>query len=169
MTKLSRFYLNNVPEEAALRERGFYWVHYYEKWTMAYWDGDNWLMFGSNVRMSDRNFLGIDEERIKLPNETTKHYHYNMFIFPDYFHEGKLPREIYMNTTRVTLSEAKIVADCLMVAAIAMVAPYQMPKGYKNVLQEAADWLGMTTSEPILPPTAEGFYQYAKRSGLINE
>lgn len=90
-----------------------------------------------------------------------------MFKFPDYFHEGKLPRELYMNTTRVILSEAKIVADCLEVAAIATIAPNEMPKGYQDVLQEAADWLGMTTTEPFLPPTAEGFSQYAKRSGLI--
>lgn len=93
-----------------------------------------------------------------------------MLIFPDYFETGQLPREPYMNTTRLTISDAKLTADCLMVAALAMVTPKEkMPKDYQKVLNEAAAVLGMTTTEPFLPPTAEGFSQYAKRSGILSD
>jgi len=92
-----------------------------------------------------------------------------MLIFPDYFITGELPREPYMNTTRLIISEAKLVADCLMVAGLATICPVEeLPKDYQKVLNEAADALGMTTTEPFLPPTAEGFSQYAKRSGLLS-
>ena len=62
-----RFSFNNVPEKAALREPGFYWVDYYGKWEVAQWNGEHWCMCGIGAKVSERDFWEINEERIKSP------------------------------------------------------------------------------------------------------
>ena len=46
------------------REPGYYWVRFFDSWSISRWAGDMWLSDSDNTSHCDNDFHEIDERRI---------------------------------------------------------------------------------------------------------
>ena len=52
------------------REPGFYWVRFFDSWSISRWAGDMWLSDSDNTSHCDNDFHEIDERRITREEPT---------------------------------------------------------------------------------------------------